>query len=147
MPVLVTAADGPLGRRIVARLLAEGGEVRAYASGDGDLAGLRAAGVFVALGDGDDEGRLEAAMADVHTVVHAAEQVLAPDADVLLAATEAVATAASNAAVRRLIALSVPGADTEAADELRRSAGRAEQVLAVSDVPTVVLRPSLVDSP
>lgn len=147
MPVLVTEADTPLGQRIVLRLLAAGGEVRAYAAGEGDLGILRRAGAFVAVGDRDDEGRLEAAMADVHTVVHAQEILLSDSAAALVAGATTAATAAANAGVRRLIALSVPGADPGAADELRRSAGLAERALEWSDVPTVVLRTSLLDSP
>lgn len=145
MPVLVTDAGGALGHRIVVRLLAEGGEVRGYATGDGDLAVLRGAGAFVASGDPDDEGRLEAAMADVHTVVHAVDPVLAERADDVAVGARTVATAAGNAGVRRLIALSVPGATSDAADDLRRSAGLAEGALAASDVPTVVIRTSLID--
>jgi hypothetical protein len=68
MPVLVTSAQHPLARRIALRLLEEGGEVRAYAHGA--VADLRAAGAIVASGEVDDEGRLEAAMVQVHTVVH-----------------------------------------------------------------------------
>ncbi|MEX2504715.1 MAG: hypothetical protein WD378_07685, partial [Egicoccus sp.] len=66
MPVLVTAAHRPLAKQIALRLLQEGGEVRAY--GSGDTSQLRSAGAFVATGTADDEGRLESAMAEVHTV-------------------------------------------------------------------------------
>lgn len=146
MPVLVAAADAPLGHRIALRLLAEGGEVRAYASGDGDVASLRAAGAFVAVGDLDDGGLLEAAMAEVHTVVHVADPLLVPDAGSVLTATATIAAAAANAGVRRLIASSLPGAATDAADGLRRAFGRAEAALEDAAVPTVVIRSSLLDT-
>ena len=146
MPVLVAAADLPLGRRIAQRLLAEGGEVRAYAAADGDLGALRGAGAFVAVGDPDDEGRLEAAMADVHTVVHVADLLLAPAADPLAASLGTLATAAANAGVRRVIVSSLPGADVDAGDELRRTLGRAEATLAAAQVPSVVIRTSMLDT-
>lgn len=147
MPVLVAAADLPLGRRIAQRLLAEGGEVRAYAAGDGDLAALRGAGAFIAVGDPDDEGRLEAAMADVHTVVHVVDVLLAPGVESLATALGTLATAAANAQVRRVIVSSLPGAGPEAGDDLRRALGRAEAALAAARVPSVVIRPSLLDTP
>lgn len=146
MPVLVAAADLPLGHRIVQRLLADGGEVRAYASADIDLGALRAAGAFVAVGDPDDEGRLEAAMADVHTVVHVEDVLLAADPDALATGLGTLAAAAANAGVRRVIVASLPGAGRDAGDELRRALGRAESALAAAPVPSVVIRPSLVDT-
>lgn len=145
MPVLVTAADRPLARRLVLRLLEEGGEVRAY--GDGVGAAVRAAGAFVAEGTADDIGRLEAAMIDVHTVVHLAADVLARDASELVAAAEVVARAATSAQVRRLVVTSVPGASADAADLLRRAAHTVEVAAAAAGPPSIVLRHSLVDTP
>jgi hypothetical protein len=145
MPVLVTAADRPLARRLVHRLLEEGGEVRAY--GDGVGAAVRAAGAFVAEGTPDDLGRLEAAMIDVHTVVHLAADVLARDASELIAAAEVVTRAATSAQVRRLIVTSVPGASADAGDPLRRAAHEVEVAAAAAGPPSIVLRHSLVDTP
>jgi uncharacterized protein YbjT (DUF2867 family) len=145
MPVLVTSAHRPLERRIALRLLEEGGEVRAYA--DGDTSTLRAAGAIVASGEVDDEGRLEAAMAQVHTVVHVGGGLLARDVTPMVRDAEVVARAAANAEVRRLIALSLPGADPAAADPLRRAKGRVEEIFARGAVPSVVVRVSLVDTP
>jgi hypothetical protein len=145
MPVLVTAADRPLARRLVLRLLDEGGEVRAY--GDGVGAAVRAAGAFVAEGTPDDLGRLEAAMIDVHTVVHLTADVLARDASELIAAAEIVTRAASSAQVRRLIVTSVPGASADAGDPLRRAAHEVEVAAAAAAPPSIVLRHSLVDTP
>ena len=147
MPVLVTAADSPLGARLVARLLGEGGEVRAYCTGTGPVSQLRAAGAIVATGDLDDEGRLEAAMEQVHTVIHAAGGLLSRSAEAVSYEADVVATAASQAGARRLIALSLPGADPSAAEPLRRAKGMTEASLHGARVPTVVVRTSLVDSP
>jgi hypothetical protein len=145
MPVLVTAADRPLARRLVHRLLEEGGEVRAY--GDGVGAAVRAAGAFVAEGTPDDIGRLEAAMIDVHTVVHLAGDVLARDAAELVATAEVVVRAATSAQVRRLIVTSLPGAAADAVDPLRRAAHEVEVAAATAGPPSIVLRHSLLDTP
>jgi uncharacterized protein YbjT (DUF2867 family) len=147
MPVLVTAADSPLGVRAVTRLLREGGEVRAYCRGTGPVAELRAAGAIVAVGDLDDEGHLESAMAQVHTVLHLAGGLLSPGAEPVAYEADVVTTAAVQAGVRRLVALSLPGADPRADEPLRRAKGMAEAALRSAALPTVVLRPSLVDAP
>lgn len=144
MPVLVTSAQRSLPRRIARRLLDEGGEVRAYAHGD--ATSLRAAGAMVATGEVDDEGRLEAAMEQVHTVIHVGGGVLSGDLDALERDADVVATAAANAGVRRVIVLSLPGADPDAAEPLRRTKGRIEARFAQAAPPSVVLRVSWVDT-
>lgn len=144
VPVLVTAAHRPLERRLVLRLLEEGGDVRAYS--DGDTSVLRAAGAFVASGTPDDEGRLDAACTDVHTVVHLGADLLAAPDD-LVRDVEVLLRAVTGAGVRRVIALSLPGAAQDAADPVRRALGEVELRLARADVPTVVLRTSLVATP
>jgi uncharacterized protein YbjT (DUF2867 family) len=143
--VFVTAADGALGRRLTVRLLAEGGQVRAYATGSGDVGALRGAGAFVASGDLDDVGLLDAAMTDVHTVVHTIHGVLAGSAAVVEEHGRAVIAAAAAAEVSRLILLSVPGADPAALDELRRVHGRLEAFARDAPMPTLVVRVSLLD--
>jgi uncharacterized protein YbjT (DUF2867 family) len=145
VPVLVTAAHRPLPRRLAARLLEEGGEVRVAAWGD--VSSLRAAGAFVVAGTPDDEGRLEAALAEVHTVVHVGGGLHTRDPDATIAEAEVVAAAAENAGVRRLIALSLPGADTEAGEPLRRAKGEIEARFAAANPPSVVIRVSLLDTP
>lgn len=145
MPVLVTPVDGALGQRTVLALLEEGGEVRAY--GPDVPPFLRGAGAILARGDLDDEGRLEAALEQVHTVVHLGVDVLAPSAERLLVSASTLVRAASNAGVRRVVALSVPGADAVSGDPLRRAAGVIEADLRAAALPTVVVRASLVDRP
>ena len=145
MPVLVTAAEQPLARQIAVRFVQEGGEVRAFA--DGDTSVLRAAGVFIASGTRDDEGRLEAAAEDVHTVVHVGGGLLSRDPAAMVDDVEVVLRAAANAGVRRLIALSLPGADPGADDAIRRAKGEVEARLAAAPLPTVTVRTSLVDTP
>jgi uncharacterized protein YbjT (DUF2867 family) len=145
MPVLVTGADRPLARRLGLRLLEDGGQVRVY--GAGDVEALRAAGAFVASGTPDDEGRLEAALADVHTVVHVGTGLLTADVGREVDEVDTLVAAACGAGVARIIALSVPGADPGAADRLRRAKGEAEARLQEAPVPTIVIRVGLLDTP
>jgi uncharacterized protein YbjT (DUF2867 family) len=145
VPVLVTAAHRPLARRIAARLLEEGGEVRAFAAGD--TSALRAAGAFVSVGTADDEGRLEAAMTEVHTVVHVGGGLLTPSAPRIVQDAEVVARAATNAGVRRVIVLSLPGAAPGAPDPVRAAKGEVEQLVAQVPCPSIAIRASLVDTP
>ena len=106
MPVLVTGAEDGLGARVVERLRASGGEVRAWldatAVGDHRAAQLRALGCKVALGEPDDEGHLEAALAQVHTVAHCWGGPL-HDVDGQLEAAATLASALLGAGVRRLV--------------------------------------------
>jgi uncharacterized protein YbjT (DUF2867 family) len=106
MPVMVTGAEDGLGAAVVRRLLATGGEVRTFLDatefGQQRARALRAQGCKVALGELDDEGHLEAALAQVHTVAHCHGGPLHdPDAQLTAAAT--LASAALGAGVRRLV--------------------------------------------
>lgn len=146
MPVLVTAADRPLGARLVLRLLEGGGEVRAYGR-PGRIPGeVRRSQAFVATGEPDHGGLIEAALAGVHTVVHPAGGLLSPSVDAVAEPLEAVAGAAERAGVRRVVALSPPGSTVQAGDRLRRVKAEGERLLRGADLPTVVVRPSLVDT-
>ncbi|WP_052666247.1 SDR family oxidoreductase [Nitriliruptor alkaliphilus] len=145
MPVLITGAHRPLARRVAAALLEEGGEVRVHSAGE--VSSLRAGGAIVAAGDADDEGHLEASLAQVHTAIHVGRGVLAPSPRVLVTEAETLVRAATGAGVRRIVALSVVGASPGAPDPLRAAYGEVEALLAAAPVPTVVLRTSLVDTP
>lgn len=144
MPVLVTAADTDLGTALVHRLLATGGQVRAYCSADGDRAALRAAGAIVASGDVDDEGRLESALEQVHTMIHLGGGLLSPSPERIVADMATVCTAAANAGVARLVVLSVLGASRQAPDDLRRAKAEVELMAAEMTTPSVVVRTGLV---
>ena len=145
VPVLVTAAHRPFARRLAARLLDEGGEVRVVAAGD--VGSLRAAGAFVSVADPDDEGRLEAALADVHTVLHVGGGLATPDPQRLVDDAKVVARAAAGAGVQRVIGLSLPGAVADASDPLRRAKAAVEHHLASVPCPSVVVRAGLIDTP
>ena len=64
MPVVVVSAQTPLGRLVVARLRAEGAEVRALVDSPADDLG-----VPTALADWDEEERVGAVFEGAHTVV------------------------------------------------------------------------------
>ncbi|MFY9588508.1 MAG: NAD(P)H-binding protein, partial [Actinomycetota bacterium] len=68
MPVLVTGATGVVGRVLIPKLVASGGQVRVYVRRD--VPEYRSMGVHVAVGEADHEGRLESALEQVHTLVH-----------------------------------------------------------------------------
>ncbi|MDX1511145.1 MAG: NAD(P)H-binding protein [Nitriliruptorales bacterium] len=143
MPVLVTDAHTSTGAAVVRRILAAGGEVRAYGAGVDDS--LRAAGAIVANGDADDEGRLEAALEQVHTVIHLGPGLLGSARIPMEVAAATLATAAEHAGVQRVIALSVLGAGQ--GDDFRAAKGRVESLLQDADLPTVVLRVGLIVTP
>lgn len=145
--MLVTPAEGTLGHLVVARILRFGGEVRAFCGRAGDPQALRAAGAIVATGDPLDEGHLEAALQDVHTVVHLAADPLRPDVRRIREEAACVVGAGVGARVQRLIVLSLIGADASAPDPLRSALGQVEQRVADAPVPSIVLRTSLVDTP
>lgn len=145
MPVLVAPADTPVGVPLVRALRADGAEVRAYATGGGDVPALRAAGAFVAVGDLDDEGRLDAAMTDAHTVIGLHADPLVPDARGLDDHLRVLLTAARKAEVQRLVVRSVPRV-RNGDDPLRRVCAAVEDALVELPMPTVAVRTSLVDT-
>lgn len=106
MPVMITGAEAGLGAGVIEHLRPTGGELRAYLDAttatEDDAARLRASGCKVALGELDDEGHLEAALEQVHTVAHCWTGPLHdPQAQVEVAAT--LSSAVLGAGVRRLI--------------------------------------------
>jgi hypothetical protein len=145
VPVLVTSAHRAFARSIVLRLLEEGGQVRATALEGVDV--LRAAGAHVAVAAPDDEGRLEAALTSVHTLVHPVGGLTDGRWATLTEEARGVVRAASAAGVRRAIVVTIVGAVPDAHDRLRRTHAEVEDLFAEADVPSVVVRASLVDDP
>ena len=105
VPVLVTGVEDALGAAVAHTLLRGGGEVRVWVDarqGADAARAWRAAGAKAARGEPTDEGRLEAALAQTHTVVHTAGGPLTdPDEGTEHLAT--VVAAALGAGVRRLV--------------------------------------------
>jgi uncharacterized protein YbjT (DUF2867 family) len=142
MPVLVTGATGLVGRALVAQLLSEGGQVRAYVRRDD--AALRAAGAHLAIGAMDDVPRLESALTRVHTIVHLIGGVWPESGmsyDLLNRdSTETAVIAAHAADVKRFIFLSFVGADPSSSNEFLAAKGRAEEHIMGSPLEGVILR-------
>lgn len=143
VPVLICGASTTVGRQISQNLLDEGGEVRLFSVGD--VAALRQQGAFVSHGTWDDEGRLEAALTDVHTLVFVPHGLAWP-ADRITAAASVCATAATNAGVKRVIMVSALGA-SRSREAHRVALAEAERHLALVPAPTLIMRSNLVQSP
>lgn len=145
MPVLLTRPRAAVAHATALALLADGAQVRTF--GPDPTPDLRARGAFAASGDHDDHGRLEAALAQVHTLVHAGTPLLAGSTDRWLHEGVRAIDAAVRAGVQRLVLLSLPGASGAAADAARVAAGVLEDHAEAADLPSVVVRTALVDTP
>lgn len=149
MPVLVTGAEQGAGSAVVARLRSAGGEVRAYVDAETTpdaVERLRGAGVKVARGALEDEGRLELALEQVHTVVHAAGGPL-DDPDTLLDELASVVSAALGAGCRRLVWASHLGATDPQGNPYLAACAEGEALLVEAPIETVVLRRALTYGP
>jgi uncharacterized protein YbjT (DUF2867 family) len=150
MPVLLTGAEHAIGRAAVTALRRGGGEVRVYvdplSAPDGAVERFRALGCKTARGTLDDEGFLETALEQVHTVVHAAAEVLADPED-LLDDAASVLSAAASAGVRRLVLVSHVGVDAPDGNAWLEALAEAEELCADSPIDTVVIRRALTYGP
>lgn len=150
MPVLVTGAEAGAGRAVVARLVRAGGEVRAFVDREATPAavveGYRRWGAKVARGALDDEGRLELAMEQAHTVVHTGGGFLDRPAGIV-DELAGVISAALGAGCRRVVWLSCLGARAPGANPYLRACAEGEALLAETPVETVVLRRALTYGP
>lgn len=148
MPVLITGAETAEGRAAARRFRAAAGEVRVFVDEDDAAAveALRAAGCKVARGTLEDEGHLETAAEQVHTIVHlAGGPVTNPDDVVDDAAT--VLSAAMGAGCRRMIWASHVGADDPRGNAYLEACAEVEAILADAPLETIVVRRSLTYGP
>jgi len=145
MPVLVHAAHRPLARALAQRLLQEGGEVRATARSG--AASLRSSGIFTAVCDPDDEGVLEAALAQVHTLVVLLGGLGDPEVAAIRDAGLAAARAAEGADVSRVILVTLAGSAVDSVEPLRRAHGDVAAAFAAIAVPSIEIRTGLVGTP
>lgn len=153
MPVLVTGVETAVGRLTVERLVRAGGEVRVFldlehpAPVDPDT--FRRLGCKVAQGALDDEGHLETALEQVHTLLH-----LGPDpteeADRVVEVAATVVSAAVGAGVRRLVVRSdtaVAAGPAGAPNGWLAALEEVEDLAADAPGESVVLRTSLAYGP
>ncbi len=149
MPVLVTGAETAVGRT-VATQLARDGEVRVFLdlerAGAANPAPFHALGCKVARGALDDEGHLESALEQVHTVMHLASSPL-QDPGLMLDAAATVLSAAIGAGCRRVIWLSQLGAEAPEGNDYLAACAEVEDMLAEAPLESVVFRPSLTYGP
>jgi NADH dehydrogenase len=154
---LVTGANGRLGRRLLRALAASHPDavpraiVRSRAAADAlaNLGGAPRVEVFTA--DPTDAGALETAAAGCARVAHLVgilkETPTSRYVDAHERSCAALARAAEAAGVRRIVYLSILGADAESGNACLGSKGRAERILLEGKVPTTVLRVPMVPGP
>ena len=146
--MLVTGAETALGRAAVRALRRTGGEVRVYLDAEvaGDAEDFRRLGCKTAVGTLDDEGRLELALEQVHTVVHCwGGPLTAPDDE--LDGLAGVLSAALGAGCRRLVWASHLGADDPGGVAYLQACADAEALLADATLESIVVRRALTYGP
>ncbi len=144
--VLVTGANGSLGRALVTHLAATGATVRALVRSERAAATLRslAAPPEVAIVEWSDAPGLARAIdgcdAAVHLVGVLKETPSQRYADAHEGTARALATAARGASLRRIVYLSIIGASTKSKNACLASKARAEAILLEAPLATTVLR-------
>jgi len=149
MPKLVvTGANGALGRVLLERALARGGVqivalVRS-ARAEAQLAGAASAGVSVRRVAWSDSDALVDACTGARGVVHLAGILIPTKSEDYESAnvdtTRAIATAAARARAEKLVVVSAVGADPASANAYYRSKGRAEDVARAVGLPYTIVR-------
>jgi NADH dehydrogenase len=155
-PILVTGANGQLGRRLMQRLAGleapratravvrserAAGTVRASAGAEPD----------VRIVDYGDAGALAAAASGCDAAVHLAGILKETRANRYEDAHErparALADAAAKAGLRRIVCVSILGSRADSPNRALASKGRAEEILLGGPVPAVILRVPMVLGP
>jgi uncharacterized protein YbjT (DUF2867 family) len=143
MTVLVIGASGVIGRAAVKALLARD-EVRATVRRPEAGDALRALGAKVAVRSGEQVDELLEILPRCHTLVHLIGGVEQPDPDALYWANHGsvlvAVQAAQQAGTRRIVLVSVPGADPEHTHPLLRAKGMAEEAVATSGLEHAIVR-------
>lgn len=150
--ILVTGATGFIGRRVVARLVAMGHEVRCLVRPARKERTLPAGiSVHMVAGDLSDLPALRVAMQRVNAVIHLAsiwtERGARTFESVNYQGTLNLIEAAHEGGASRLVFLSYPGADRNSAYAFLRSKAQAEEAVRLSELEFTVLRPSWVYGP
>lgn len=150
MPVLVTGVESAVGRAAAHRLARGGGEVRVFLDLERpdvvDPAPFKALGCKVARGALDDEGHLETALEQVHTVMHLASSPLEDPARMLDAAAT-VLSAAIGAGCRRVVWLSHLGVEAVDGNPWLAACADIEELLADAPLESVAFRRALTYGP
>src|SRR5262245_24997663 len=140
---MVTGASGLVGREAGFALLARD-EVRATVRRPADAALLRESGAKLALRAAIDAEPLGEILHRCHTLVHLVGGFDQPDPDELFRANHASVLHAIDAArlakTKRIVLLSVPGADPDATHPFLRAKGLAEEAVRVSGLQHAIVR-------
>lgn len=138
--IVVTGGTGTVGSRLVELLLQRGQRVRVF-SRDADKSRARFGGrVDVAVGDFDDLNSIKAAFAGADRIFLLTAGAAEPGTQ--LGHERNVIAAAREADVRRVVKLSVLGADEQAPTHYARLHRTAEKELAASGLEYTILRPA-----
>jgi uncharacterized protein YbjT (DUF2867 family) len=151
MPVVVTGANGLVGRAAVRGFGTRSPEVRAVVRNPAAADGLRTLGAKVAVTPLSDVETLALVMRGAHTVCHLAGGLVADDEEDYLAknlrTTEAVVAAAEVAGIQRFLFLSFPGAAPDSPNAYLRAKGQAEEAVTDCSPDHVIVRASHVYGP
>jgi NADH dehydrogenase len=153
--VMITGANGNLGRRLIQRMFEAYGEPRAVRAIVRSERARRSlsdiANLDVAVLDYSDSEALARAAAGCDSVVHLVGIIKEGSTSSYEGAHEAtctaLASAATNAGVRRIVYLSILGSQPDADNACLASKGRAERILLEGATPTLVLRVPMVLAP
>ncbi len=145
MRIAVTGATGFVGRHLVPTLMAQGHEVRGLVQYSSDTSGLSDA-VELIRGDVRSLDPVHSLLEGCDSVVHLAASFSPADdvAGIIAAGTQNLLAAAREAGVKRLVYLSCLGADAAAEALLYAAKWQAEMFVRASELPHVILRPSLI---
>jgi uncharacterized protein YbjT (DUF2867 family) len=148
--LLLTGATGLVGSTLLARLLAEGGDVRCLVR-DPRRLGAQRVRVQIALGDLTDPPSFRNALRGVQTVVHLAasirDQPRGSIEELNGIATWRMVEAAERQGVERFVFFSALGASTHHRARLLRAKALAEQAVREADLRSIVFAPSIVYAP
>ena len=145
--LLVTGANGHLGRRLLAAATAKSWTTRAIVRSE--RAATQVAGhPDVRIVDYGDIGGLTDACANCDAIVHLVGIIKegggATYRSAHVEATQALLEAATNAAVKRIVYLSILGAEAGSRNRCLASKAEAESILARGPIPSLVLRVPMV---
>ena len=149
--ILVTGANGFVGRNLVRRLQKDGTAVRALVRNAAKAARLRDLGAELVDGDISNLSSLEAAMKGCAKVIHLVGIIQeAPGVTfkgVHVDGTRNLLEAAKKEGVRHFIYQSALGSRPNAKSQYHRTKWEAEELVRASGLPFTILRPSLIYGP
>jgi NADH dehydrogenase len=150
--VLVTGANGFVGRHVVRALVPKAGTVRAMVRSDKGAARLAGVECDLARGDVTDPESLQAAVAGCDAVVYLVAVIAGRASDfdrVMAQGTRNLLEAAREAGVTRWVQMSVLGASRETKDLVPyyHAKWEAEEAVRASGLPHAILRPSFIFGP